>query len=1474
MPATCPSACPHCAAGLKRWNDSSTWTNGVVPASGAAVDVTLAPNSRVLLSGCMLKSGSLFRSINVPVGSELIIDDSPMNLVVTNIVVAGTLSMGAPACRLSSSISITFQAASGIATNAIGIRGLAGSKVDIHGAYFDPTWTRLAATARDGATSVTLQQAVNWRVGQLIAVMTSIWKDECRNQNEVRPIKAISADRRTISFNTPLQFLHYGGPEYQTEVVLLSRSILFQGSPAAAMQGQRAGGHVRMETKNARIRGAMAYRMGQQYEIGSYPFHFHMAGNGTLAGTYMTDNSVYNSYWRAYTVHGTHSMLVANNTAFHVHGSAFYIEDGIEERNLFSSNFAGYVHPLGRVDPCSENGSVFDAPIIKQSATLLQPADWAASGFYMSNPNNDMIGNAASGGVSGFLIVRLERPIGLNRASPLEPYKRPAGRIEGNSAHSSGYHWGEAATVYAGGMLKFQDAPNDNQLMYSITRSTFDPRDPNNPDKELSFLIKNTKVWLGGASISTYGDRFVIDGLQSYDGLMGAKIRGDPNTLMNADIKLNTGNSGYLTDQIPDDLPLGYRFGLQFYDTFYRHMLRNITLRNIPYNRTREWYVQAGVIGLTFSDRFKPGHLVSMKGVRWVNATPDARVYNPLVKSGSWRSYNFFDADGSFSERRRPTLLASYHPTNNTAAGPTCVPSSTVTCPPFNWWLTDETCSTAPPYGNRWNMIACDWYPWRTVARIAPTIPGYTLDTDQAGWEYEGTSYYDAGAVAQFGPKGAARRQTVLTRVEYITGLTGKTGWYVHWALGAPKVMEINIDTIPRGTSVILATRYPPGTTFNVTRINSWIIPSDFLRPANNLAAVLNSPTAELYFFDGKVLYVKLIDTYEQPYPGRPAVSIPGGVSVPGTRWGDYRYRIEARFRSCATSPAPVQNGKNFAAQFCAMNGTVDDFLPPAITAAYDQWPLPSCQEVAPPFSVCSALGVPAANCTCTALAAAGRCGDTNRTGPFVAGASAELRALVLKTQGFCSVTCKRCTEGQPTCVDMPMPSGLASEFGNRTCPQMVNPGYCYEVGPKGYCGATCGVCNNRGLPCTDMVSRTDDWNCTDLKSWGSCNSDWVLRAKYCRATCGACAGPPPPPSPPPRPPMPPLPNLYPSSFDTTAEPNDGYRMYYEESDPPASTDPTVVYAFGDPSAAYGGTKGGLMVNVIKRPGIYDWHVQLLGPEFEVETGKLYTWCLWIRLASDSPAATTTNWFVLQNMTTWEWLGAKEFTITRTWAEYCLSNVGKPADKAMYKHIAGFRIIMGDVEAKWHIDNVRRLMTNAPSPPPAGSASARLAAAPVEQPAQDLTETPTVTDTTSTAVTTDAVPAVAVPESASSSDASTSADAATSTTDTNGNNDNGNGNGGGGGSVPTAAVVAAAVVGGAVAAAVAAVVAVVLVRRRSRSRSLVAPEPSGAAALASGLISTGAKGSAQGSGGGGGREVALAERNAVVPLPVEPAGRA
>lgn len=46
------------------------------------------------------------------------------------------------------------------------------------------------------------------------------------------------------------------------------------------------------------------------------------------------------------TIHGTNAVLVQGNVGFNVHGHCYYLEDGVEERNVLDRNLAAYVHPI------------------------------------------------------------------------------------------------------------------------------------------------------------------------------------------------------------------------------------------------------------------------------------------------------------------------------------------------------------------------------------------------------------------------------------------------------------------------------------------------------------------------------------------------------------------------------------------------------------------------------------------------------------------------------------------------------------------------------------------------------------------------------------------------------------------------------------------------------------------------------------------------------------------------------------------------------------------------------------------------------------------------------------------------------------------------------------------------------------------------------------------------------------------------
>ena len=46
-------------------------------------------------------------------------------------------------------------------------------------------------------------------------------------------------------------------------------------------------------------------------------------------------------------VHATHDAQVLDNVAYNVAGHCYYLEDGVEERNVFEHNLAAFIHPIG-----------------------------------------------------------------------------------------------------------------------------------------------------------------------------------------------------------------------------------------------------------------------------------------------------------------------------------------------------------------------------------------------------------------------------------------------------------------------------------------------------------------------------------------------------------------------------------------------------------------------------------------------------------------------------------------------------------------------------------------------------------------------------------------------------------------------------------------------------------------------------------------------------------------------------------------------------------------------------------------------------------------------------------------------------------------------------------------------------------------------------------------------------------------------
>ena len=81
--------------------------------------------------------------------------------------------------------------------------GLRYGTLDMHGPVRTPPWTMLETTANVGSDTITLQEEVDWQVGEQIAIAsTSLLSREA----EQRTIIAVDSTKRILTLDKPFEF--------------------------------------------------------------------------------------------------------------------------------------------------------------------------------------------------------------------------------------------------------------------------------------------------------------------------------------------------------------------------------------------------------------------------------------------------------------------------------------------------------------------------------------------------------------------------------------------------------------------------------------------------------------------------------------------------------------------------------------------------------------------------------------------------------------------------------------------------------------------------------------------------------------------------------------------------------------------------------------------------------------------------------------------------------------------------------------------------------------------------------------------------------------------------------------------------------------------------------------------------------------------------------------------------------------------
>jgi len=138
-----------------------------------------------------------------------------------------------------------------------------------------------------------------------------------------------------------------------------------------------------------------------------------------VTGQYARNNSIWKSFNRCITVHGSHAASVEGNVCHDHLGHGYFLEDGVEARN----SIVGNLGVLGRAPLATER---------------LLDSDSKPATFWITNPDNTVRGNVAAGSMGfGFWYALPEHPTGLSTTPTIWPRRTPLREFAGNVAHSN-----------------------------------------------------------------------------------------------------------------------------------------------------------------------------------------------------------------------------------------------------------------------------------------------------------------------------------------------------------------------------------------------------------------------------------------------------------------------------------------------------------------------------------------------------------------------------------------------------------------------------------------------------------------------------------------------------------------------------------------------------------------------------------------------------------------------------------------------------------------------------------------------------------------------------------------------------------------------------------------------------------------------------------------------------------------------------
>ncbi|KAG2383124.1 hypothetical protein C9374_004461 [Naegleria lovaniensis] len=862
-------SCPHTAAGLINFSTLSGW-------NVAGSDIVISSGQNVLVDQT---SSAVLRSIVVQNNAKLIFSDLNLNLNIEYIRVdnGGSFIMGDETCPLQNKIVVTFYGAR-TTSNVIGsdpadntetgYKGMVfmtGSSVKIHGRVYTPTWTVLQSTAQKGTTTITVNQSTQWKVGDKLVIANTDfsdlyhwndnvpdslkWKQGFRflDQNEVRTIVQV-VNSQTFVLNAPLNYTHFAEGDIRAEVGVLNRNIIFQGD--ASSESSQFGGHIMFRPGLVmQIRGVEITKMGNAGILGRYPMHFHVFGEHAFkmgsANFYLKDSSIHDTYQRCVVVHDTNGVTIEGNICWNTKGHQYFLEDGVEMGNTFKRNLG--INPI---------------PVASEDSYQLIKSDSEPAVFWITNPNNTWIQNAAVGGKWSYWFTMPKDATGVSSAKYgkdnyyIRPRNQPLGLFSDNVGHSCGRN-----SLHIDDMVK-PDTTTEMASYVPVQGPYEYPAGVWYPAVYVNALFSNYISYKNrGYGVWSRSGHLKFSNMRLYDNMNGMNAPpSGPVLVENSLIVGETNNVGEIFST-RSSVDVGGRSrpglweakevikGFEHYDNGGPQIVSNVTFRNFQTNS----YRPAGALsGLSFGP-FKHQTRNRLIDLKFENAN----VYYQLP---------------SFYDNHKGSAIAD-------------IDGSSTGYKAGGWIVSNDSLVSfgACEGQTSWNGYKCPAFP-ESYGQLIVNNNVFTTSSNQGA---NGVNYPDLSDPSKRVPRMKVIDLTRNKDSEVIGAVLSSSSslslysnvimrnfYTLRWSFNTPTPSDLSIELNSNAHSdwIILSIQYPTTATLQVNSL-TWGTNSKPLTAGSSIQQVMDSYDGSVYYYDSNTqhLYIKLINragnnAYEEYY--------------------------------------------------------------------------------------------------------------------------------------------------------------------------------------------------------------------------------------------------------------------------------------------------------------------------------------------------------------------------------------------------------------------------------------------------------------------------------------------------------------------------------------------------------------------------------------------------------------------------------